>query len=95
MLHGVPPNYSKNRQQMIFNRLEKPVKLRPNLSENTASILNGLLTVSADRRLGANGIDEIKRHPFFDGIDWFALFRKRVKPPKIFCTDASNRLDNF
>jgi serine/threonine protein kinase len=66
---------------MIANRLEKPIKLRPDLSENAASILNGLLTPNPNNRLGAGSTEEIKEHPFFKGIDWSALSMKRVKPP--------------
>jgi hypothetical protein len=32
-------------------------------------------------RLGYGGIDEIKRHPFFRGLDWDALARKDITPP--------------
>jgi protein-serine/threonine kinase len=27
----------------------------------------------ADNRLGRNGVEEIKEHPFFDGLDWSKL----------------------
>ena len=32
-------------------------------------------------RLGAAGVDEIKAHPFFNGINWKNL--KSLKPPYI------------
>ena len=34
------------------------------------------LCTSANQRLGNNGVDDIKNHPFFHGIDWL-MIRKR------------------
>ena len=39
-------------------------------SADSKSLLQQLLVQDPRRRLGFNGIDEIKSHPFFDGIDW-------------------------
>ena len=36
---------------------------------------------NADRRLGTNGINEIKNHPFFVNIDWNNLLE--MTPPYI------------
>ena len=30
---------------------------------------------------GSDGVQEIKRHPFFSGIDWNKLLRKDLDPP--------------
>lgn len=40
-----------------------------NLSAAATDILKRLLC-DAEHRLGASGIDELKCHPFFDGLDW-------------------------
>ena len=44
-----------------------------------------LLTVNELDRLGmgANGSNDIKRHPFFSGIDWWQLEIKAIPPPYI------------
>lgn len=31
--------------------------------------------------LGAEGMSEIKSHPFFSTIDWDKLFHKKIDPP--------------
>lgn len=35
----------------------------------------------AHKRLGINGIDEVKSHPWFDGFDWDSLKAKKMRPP--------------
>ena len=47
-----------------------------NFSEGCTKLFN----VDKAARLGANGAQEIKDHPFFEGIDWEKLARKEVKP---------------
>jgi hypothetical protein len=41
--------------------------------------LQGLLKKTISLRLGTEGgAQEIKNHPFFEGIDWDKLYRKEV-----------------
>lgn len=51
------------------------------------------LCTSQDRRLGANGVEEIKNHPFFHAVDWSYGVRRMKAPyrPHIASpTDTSN-----
>jgi len=50
------------------------------LSEESTDILKRLICDS-DTRLGRNGCDEIKAHPFFKGTDWDKL--RDLTPPYI------------
>jgi len=45
----------------------------PMFSDEATSLLVGLLKRNPKERLGSNGVDDIKRHFFFDGLDWEAL----------------------
>lgn len=40
-----------------------------------------LLNRNPMRRLGANGGQEVKNHPFFACIDWQLLYDRRIPPP--------------
>ena len=50
------------------------------ISNNAKDLINKLLCES-DKRLGKNGIKEIKDHPFFNDINWNNV--KEIKPPFI------------
>jgi serine/threonine kinase 38 len=46
--------------------------------------------------LGANGIEEIKGHPFFKGIDWETLKDSTAEYiPNITTEEECSRFDNF
>ena len=61
--------------------LRDPLLFPDEVSPPARSILTGLLTRDPAQRLGVNGADEIKRHPFFDKIDWRRLAQKKIQPP--------------
>lgn len=45
--------------------------------------ISALLDVSDTTRLGAgsDGVTNIKKHPFFNGLDWELLEQKQISPP--------------
>ena len=82
MLTGIPPFYTNNRQE-LFDRIKNhPPKYPSNLNPLTRNILEGLLQKDASRRLGA-GTDalEVKAHPWFQGINWEDLEKKKYEAP--------------
>ena len=63
-----------------------------NLSANATDLILKLCC-GPEERIGKNGADEIKRHPFFEGIDFDGGLRKQAAPyiPEIkYETDTSN-----
>lgn len=60
MLSGAPPFYSKDKNQMFKNRLEKPIPIKENFSKEAADLLVRLLKVNPKERLGFYGSDEVK-----------------------------------
>lgn len=66
---------------MKFRRiLTKSVPFPRTMDETSRDFINGLLTKDPKRRLGAGGVQEIKSHDFFAGIDWEKVQRKEVDP---------------
>ena len=58
---------------------EKPRNYK--VSEDAKNIISKFLEKDPGTRLGRQGLDEIKKHPFFSGINFDDLIKKKVKPP--------------
>ena len=51
--------------------LSDPLLFPPDMPADAMSVITGLLQRDPSKRLGSNGAEEIKRHPFFSKhIDW-------------------------
>lgn len=82
MLSGLPPFYDENTDTMYQKILNDPLLFGPEISSEAQSILTGLLTRDPTRRLGVNGAEEIRRHPFFENhLDFKLLAQKKIHPP--------------
>ncbi|GJE98501.1 Pkinase-domain-containing protein [Phanerochaete sordida] len=82
MLSGLPPFYDENTEQMYQKILQNPLVFGDDISSQARSILTGLLTRDPAQRLGVNGAEEIKKHPFFaKNIDFNKLLKKQIQPP--------------
>jgi serine/threonine kinase 38 len=76
MLVGYPPFFSDEPSttcQKIL-RWKKTFVIPPeaNLAPHSIDLLKKLIC-DADERLGRNGVDEIKAHPFFKTVNWDKL----------------------
>ena len=87
------------------NRIvEGKVKYPQWMSSDARDLIGSLCTVNPSQRLGnissggVNGTALVKSHPFFETIDWDALYHRRIKGPIIpkvkHAADASN-YDNY
>ncbi|XP_063295356.1 serine/threonine-protein kinase N2-like [Pelobates fuscus] len=67
------------------------------LTAEARSILRSLLNKDPENRLGAseNGAWDLKSHPFFEQIDWFALLFKSVRPPCVPSIEGPDDIRNF
>ncbi|KAF9223204.1 Pkinase-domain-containing protein [Gyrodon lividus] len=82
MMTGLPPFYDENVNTMYQRILTDPLLFPPDISAEAKSVMTGLLQRDPARRLGANGGEEIKRHPFFARyVDWNLLLQKKIQPP--------------
>jgi len=80
MLAGIPPFNGETVKHTIENiKRNTIVNWTEQLEEDAKDLIRKLLEKIPERRLGHNGADEIKKHPFFDSIDWNEL--TRTEPP--------------
>ena len=83
MLTGIPPFYCKDRD-ILFDAITNDEPEYPEyLSDEVIDLIKKLLIKNPDKRLGNNGADEIKKHIFFEGMNWEKLLNKKIKPPFI------------
>uniref|UniRef100_A0A8C3YQ51 Ribosomal protein S6 kinase n=1 Tax=Catagonus wagneri TaxID=51154 RepID=A0A8C3YQ51_9CETA len=83
MLTGSLPFQGKDRKETMALVLKAKLGMPQFLSVEAQSLLRALFKRNPCNRLGAglDGVEEIKRHPFFVTIDWNKLYRKEIQPP--------------
>ena len=96
MLVGYPPFFSDEPsvtcQKILHWRKTFVIPAEANLSREATDLLKKLVN-DPEIRLGRNGADEIKRHPFFAGMDWDNL--RKVKSPYIPSVTSEISTENF
>ena len=99
MLVGYPPFFSDDSsitcQKILHWKKTLAIPAEANLSEEAIDLIQKLIN-DPDKRLGRNGADEIKEHPFFDGFDWDNI-RNSKAPfiPDVSSPASAEHFDNF
>ncbi|CAD8182627.1 unnamed protein product [Paramecium octaurelia] len=83
LMLGRRPYNGRTRQDIREQILAKQVQVRreemPNYwSESAMDFVNTLIQRKPERRLGANGIEEILHHPWLKGFPWDDLLKKKL-----------------
>ncbi|KAL3578025.1 hypothetical protein D5086_019529 [Populus alba] len=92
MLVGYPPFYSDDPmstcRKIVYwrNHLKFPEEAK--LSPEAKDLISKLLC-NVDQRLGTKGVDEIKAHPWFEGIEWDTLYQMKAA----FIPEVNDELD--
>jgi serine/threonine kinase 38 len=99
MLVGYPPFFSDEPsvtcQKILHWRKTLHIPTEVNLSPHAIDILKRFMC-DADDRLGSRGVEEIKAHPFFRGLDWDAMRNEESKyKPVSQGEDDCTRFDRF
>ncbi|CAG9324813.1 SGK2_2 [Blepharisma stoltei] len=79
MIAGEPPFYAENRVELYKMILNTPVRMKSRFSAQVTDLLRKLIEIEVSLRL--SNVKEIKKHPFFQGIDWDALSKKGMPAP--------------
>ncbi|KAJ7781081.1 hypothetical protein B0H16DRAFT_1497019 [Mycena metata] len=72
-LYGIPPFHAETPERVFENILSGQIEWHDewvDFSPEARDFMSSLMTLDPATRLGVNGADEVKAHPFFDGIEW-------------------------
>lgn len=95
MVTGQPPYYSSNRQD-LFEKIKHALPKLPNtLSKNIRNLLEMLFQKKPEERLGSDGAEKIKSHPWFQKVDWERIYNKQIIPPFVPVLQSESDTQNF
>lgn len=86
IMFGVRPYLGKTRKDIRDQILAKQVQIKreevpPGWSSEAADLVNRLLQRKPVSRLGLNGPEEVKQHPWFRDLDWNRIKNKVMQAP--------------
>ena len=87
------PLFNFNNINININEYKKPLQLSTGFSDEAKDLITKLLDLDPKKRIGAgpNGVEDLKKHPYFKKIDWKELENKNVKAP--FVPDLNGEMD--
>ncbi|KAI9315794.1 kinase-like domain-containing protein [Zopfochytrium polystomum] len=97
MLIGRYPFHGEEESDILDAIMADAIEYPTNMPKDTLSLLQGLLKKDPTRRLGGGRLDaeEVRRHPYFAGVDWEAFMRKAVPPPWKPVIKSATDVSNF
>jgi serine/threonine protein kinase len=81
LLGDVPFDDHGGNYEKLLRGMEKGLVFPESFNPITRGFVEGLLHRNPDERLGANGVEEVKNHPWLRGIDWNAVREKTLPSP--------------
>lgn len=86
MMLGRRPYVGANRKEIKQQILSRQASVRLDQlpfkwSPFSLDFINKLLIRNPEQRLGANGIEEIKEHPWLADVDWDKMVQRKIKSP--------------
>ncbi|XP_041825430.1 serine/threonine-protein kinase N2 isoform X2 [Melanotaenia boesemani] len=97
MMVGESPFPGDDEEEVFDSIVNDEVRYPRFLSPESVSLIHKLLQKNPDLRLGSGEEDasDVKRHTFFQGMDWEALLAKKIKPPFLPVIRAPQDVSNF
>ena len=83
---GERPFHGRGRKEVKQAVLAKQVRIKADeipqgWSLDAADLFNKLIQRKVNNRIGTNGIEAIKAHPWFYGFSWMELYEKKMESP--------------
>ncbi|EIW72823.1 hypothetical protein TREMEDRAFT_25150 [Tremella mesenterica DSM 1558] len=80
-IYGFPPFHADTPEKVFDNVVSRRIdwhETEVEVSPACLDLMNRLMCSDPSRRLGAKGAEEVKRHPFFEGINWETVTTSRA-----------------
>ena len=96
MLAGIDPFSDEDPMSIYQKILKGKVKFPRNFDKNAKSLVKHILVADLTKRYGnlKNGVNDIKNHRWFAGLDWTRVISKSIempyRPPVKSASDTSN-----
>ncbi|KAJ7988225.1 hypothetical protein DPEC_G00321390 [Dallia pectoralis] len=97
MLVGESPFPGDDEEEVFDSIVNDEVRYPRFLSPESISLIQKLLQKNPERRLGAGEADasEVKKHRFFQGMNWESLLHKKLVPPFVPQIKMPEDVSNF
>ena len=97
MLAGIDP-FNDEDHMMIYQKILKgKLKFPSSFNSNAKSLVKHLLVQDLSKRYGnlKGGVNDIKNHRFFKGLDWNAIIQYKIKPTYVPKVSGNGDVGNF
>ncbi|KDO34603.1 AGC/PKA protein kinase [Saprolegnia parasitica CBS 223.65] len=97
MLAGQPPFCDDDPMGIYQQILSGKINFPRYFDRNAKALIKRLLTADLTKRYGClkNGVEDIKKHKFFSGVDWDAMLARKGTAPIIPKVVTPNDTSNF
>ncbi|SCV67196.1 BQ2448_5842 [Microbotryum intermedium] len=97
LLTGYPPFFADNPLETYERILQNKFSFPAHIDRNARDLIKHLLTPDLSKRLGnlVDGASDVKRHPWFEGVDWDAVETKQIRAPIIPHASGPSDTSNF
>ncbi|XP_054606742.2 serine/threonine-protein kinase N1b isoform X2 [Nothobranchius furzeri] len=97
MLVGESPFPGDDEEEVFDSIVNDEVRYPRFLSTEAIGVMRRLLRRNPERRLGSGEKDaeDVKKQPFFRGMDWEALLQRKVPPPFVPTIQGEEDVSNF
>ncbi|PWN36134.1 camp-dependent protein kinase catalytic subunit [Meira miltonrushii] len=97
MLCGFPPFYDKTPFGTYEKILQANIVFPKHVDACSRDLIQSFLKRDVTKRLGnlSGGVNDVIRHPWFEGVDWQALLAKRIPAPIIPVQSHAGDCANF
>lgn len=94
---GRSPFEARSQMEMFKKITKREMKFPRDFTEDEQAFIGGLLQVDLTRRLGNMyaGVDDIRKHKYFEGLNWDTLASMAIVSPYIPKVDGPGDRSNF